>query len=220
MTCCTHCRAIEAKFGPKVAQGDLRRYRRRGPSHTSKQIIGMLPERALAGANLLDVGGGIGVLAHEILDRGAASAVLVDAAAAYLEVAAAEAERRGTGERLRIRHGDFVTVAADLPPADIVTLDRVVCCYPDYRALLTAAAGRCRKALAISYPRDRWYVRLILALENLGRRLVRDPFRAFVHPPSLMHAILTGEGLALGASTESMVWRMALYTRRAAERAE
>jgi hypothetical protein len=31
--------------------------------------------------------------------------------------------------------GDFLRVGADLEPADVVALDRVVCCYPLYEPL-------------------------------------------------------------------------------------
>jgi hypothetical protein len=43
-------------------------------------------------------------------------------------------------------------IAGTLPDADVVTLDRVVCCYPDPEALLGAAA-KTRQVLAFTYPR-------------------------------------------------------------------
>ncbi len=213
MRCCAHCRAIDDKFGRNAAEGDLRRYRRRGPDDTTARILVMVRERSLEDATLLDVGGGIGVLVHELVGSGARSAVLVDASTAYLAVATAEAASRGIADQVRVLHGDFLEVARDLGGADVVTLDRVVCCYPDYRALLAAAADQSRNLLVLSYPRDRWYVRFVIALENVARRLRRDPFRTFVHPPEEMGRVLRGAGFVLRRTHDGLVWRVALFTR-------
>lgn len=213
MKCCAHCRVIDDKFGRKVAQGDLRRYRRRGPGDTTARMLAMVRELLLEDVTLLDVGGGIGVLVHELVGSEARSAVLVDASSAYLAVATAEAVSRGIADRVRVLHGDFLEVARDLDAADVVTLDRVVCCYPDYRALLAAAARKSRKLLALSYPRDRWYVRLVIALENFARRLRGDPFRTFVHPPEEMGRVLRGAGFAPRRTHDGIVWQVVLFTR-------
>lgn len=213
MTCCAHCRVIDGKFGRKAAESDLRRYHRRGPDDTTRLILDMLRHLEPADIDLLDVGGGIGIIAHELMIRGVRAAILVEAAAAYLEAAAEEAKRRGNIERLRLLHGDFVDIAREVPRTDVVTLDRVVCCYPDYRRLLAAAGDKTRRALAISYPRDRWHVRLVIALQNLGRRLLRDRFQTFVHPQDEMHGVLSESGLRLREVKDGFVWHVALYVR-------
>jgi magnesium-protoporphyrin O-methyltransferase len=164
-------------------------------------------------ASLLDIGGGIGAIHHELLDDGAVQAVHVDASSAYLEAAREEAGRRGHTERVRFVHADFTDAAADLPPADIVTLDRVVCCYPDYRALLGAAAGRSRVLLGLTYPRERWYVRLGVAIGNAIQRLKRDPFLGFVHPVPEMDGLLRAQGFERVFLRDLFVWEVALYRR-------
>ena len=138
----------------------------------------------------------------------------MDASSAYLEAARDEAARRGHADRVRFVHADFTQAAADLPAADIVTLDRVVCCYPDFRGLLTAAAGRSRALLGLSYPRGTWYVRLAVALGNLFQRLKRDPFRGFVHPVGQMDGLLRGQGFERVFLRDLFVWEVALYRRR------
>lgn len=213
MSCGAHCRATDAKFGGTKAAADLRRYRRRGPDDTTARILALLRESPLQNVTLLDVGGGIGVLAHELLGGEARSAVLVDASTAYLAAANAEAATRGHADRFSVRHGDFVDIAGDLDDADVVTLDRVVCCYPDYRALLAAAAAKSRRLLALSYPRDRWHVRLVIAVENLARRLARNAFRTFVHPPHEMHRVLETAGYRPVREHTGFVWRVMLFER-------
>jgi magnesium-protoporphyrin O-methyltransferase len=167
----------------------------------------------LRNAALLDIGGGIGVIHHELLKDVADEATHVDASAAYLKEATSEAARRGHLERVRFIHADFTDVAPELPPADIVTLDRVVCCYPDFRRLLKAAADHSRRALAFTYPRETWYLRFGLQVINFFQRFRRDPFRVFLHPVEEMDALLRKEGLERVSHRRLFVWEMALYQR-------
>jgi magnesium-protoporphyrin O-methyltransferase len=137
----------------------------------------------------------------------------VDASSAYLKESKNEAARRGHAGQVTFIHADFTDVAPDLSPADIVTLDRVVCCYPDFRALLKAAAGHSTNALALTYPRETWYMRIGLSLINFLQRLWRDPFRVFLHPVAEMDALLKREGLERIFLRRLFVWEMALYRR-------
>jgi magnesium-protoporphyrin O-methyltransferase len=132
-----------------------------------------------------------------------------------LQAAREEAARRGHAERVQFIHADFTEVATGLPQAELVTLDRVVCCYPDFRGLLKAAAGRSRGALAMTYPRQTWYMRIGLQAINFFQRLRRDSFRVFLHPVAEMDALLRGEGLERVSLKRLFVWEMALYRRRA-----
>jgi magnesium-protoporphyrin O-methyltransferase len=213
MACCAYCHAIEGQFTRRTAEGDRRRYRRRGPDPTTAQLLALLSGLDPRGSTLLDIGGGIGVIPLELLAGGARSATLIEASAAYLDAARAEAAAAGQDGRLQFFHGDFVALAGDVPDADLVTLDRVVCCYPDHHALLATSAGKCRRAFALSYPRDRWHVRAVVRLQNLVRRLLGNSFRTFVHPDTEIHRALTEAGLRLAEARDGLVWRAALYVR-------
>jgi len=216
MTCCTGYCAAEAQFNRNVAQRDLRRYRRRGADATTRLILAELRRCPLEGWRLLDVGGGIGVICRELADTGVASATIVEASPAYLEVARREVGTRYGPRPTQFILGDFAVIAATLPDADVVTLDRVVCCYPDAEALLQQAAGRARQLLAFTYPRDRWYVRTLIVLENLWLRLTGKKFRAFVHAPERMAAVLEAAGLVRATRRETLVWTLDLYRRGSA----
>ena len=104
-------------------------------------------------------------------------------------------------------------IAGTLPDADVVTLNRVVCCYPDAEALVGAAASRTRQVLAFTYPRDRWYVRTMIALVNFWLRLTGKKFRAFVHSPERMAAVLEASGLMRATQRGTLVWMLDLYHR-------
>ena len=213
MVCCTGYCAAEAQFDRKVAERDLRRYRRRGANATTRLMLAELRRWPLEGRQLLDVGGGIGVISAELAGAGVASATSVEASPAYLEVARREVGLKYGSRPTQFVLGDFAVIAGTLPDADVVTLERVVCCYPDAAALLGTAAARTRQVLAFTYPRDRWYVRTVFAMVNFWLRLTGKEFRAFVHAPERMGAVLEAAGLVRATRRETLVWTLDLYRR-------
>lgn len=210
---CNCCEITDNAFTEEEAKAELRQYRRRGPMKQTKLMLEAIRSLRLKNANLIDIGGGVGAIHHELLGDVADEATHVDASSAYLREAKQEAARRGHTEQVRFIHADFTDVASELPEADIVTLDRVVCCYPDFRRLLKAAAEHSQRALAFTYPREVWYLRIGLKIINFFQRLRRDPFRVFLHPVAEMDALLKREGFKRVTLRRLFVWEMALYQR-------
>jgi hypothetical protein len=213
MSCCSHCEDAESFFSPRTARRDLRRYRRRGPRGTTRHLLRMIEREEFRGGALLDIGGGVGAIQHTLLRDGLARAVHVDASTAYLEAAESEATRQGHRERVEYHHGDFVDVAHDLPDVDIVTLDRVVCCYPDMPRMVRASAALARRLYGLSFPREHWGTRTALALGNLFFRVRRSAFRAYVHPPAAIDAEVRRQGFTPIARARSLLWHIVLYRR-------
>ena len=176
-------------------------------------LLELLEPYRFVGVSLLDIGGGVGIIDQELLRAGAGHAVLVDGSTAYLEVAREEARRAGLLDRIEFVEGDFVRRAATVDAADIVTLDRVVCCYPDVESLVGLSAERARSAYGLVMPRDRLMVRLSIALENLWFRLSRRPYRAYVHPTARVDAILAERGLHATGERRTQFWRAVVYDR-------
>ena len=206
-------------FDQKSADADLDRYQRHGPDQTTVMLLGMIRERGVQGASILDIGGGIGVIDHELLRAGAGYAVLVDASPPALAAARAEARRRGVLDRLDFVDGDFVSRAASIDPADIVTLDRVVCCYPDVESLVRLSASRARRVYALVLPRDRWILRVGLGVLNVWFRIRGFGYRSFVHPNARVDAIVAQAGLHPAREERTFVWRVVLYDRAASSAA-
>jgi magnesium-protoporphyrin O-methyltransferase len=167
-----------------------------------------------AGSTVLDVGGGIGVLDQELLRMGAGHAVIVDASPAYLDVARDEARRRMTLDRIELVEGDFVARAPWVERADIVTLDRVVCCYPDAESLVASSAARARRVYGLVLPRDSLLSRLGVGLLNLGYRVRRQGYRAFAHPNALVDRLAGAHGLGPIAERKTWFWRVVVYAPR------
>src|ERR1044072_7272802 len=210
MSCCA-ASPCESQFDRKRAARELESYRADGPSNaTTRALIQLLGRTSAAGSTLLDIGGGVGAIQYDLLARGAPPGA---AGGAYQRAARAEAERQGVSARIDFRLGDFVALAPDVPAADIVTLDRVVCCYPDMEPLVRLSAERCRRLNGLSYPRDRWPVRATVATENVFRRMFGNPFRSFVHSPAAMDRLITGLGFTLQSSVRTFAWEIAVYRR-------
>ena len=206
--------AANQQFNQKKVAQELARYRERGPGPTTRMLVDGIAQSGTLSGTVLDVGSGVGGLTFALLDRGATSAVAVDASTAYVRAARDEAVHRGQESAIRFVHADFVDVAHQVPSASIVTLDRVVCCYPSCEPLLDAALAHAERCLALSYPRDVWYVRVGMALENGRRRLARNNFRTFVHPITKIEERIRRAGFRLWRRRESWIWSADVYLRQ------
>jgi SAM-dependent methyltransferase len=215
MPCSSNCCGTADFFGERIARQHLRKYRRKGPYGTTKRLLAALRDAMAPKQTLLDVGGGVGMIAHEMLATGTSTAVIVDASPAFLAAAREESERRHTEDRLRLQLGDAVELRDDVPAADVVTLDKVVCCYVDMESLLAITASRARRLMALAYPRDDWWVRLIVAGGNFVLRVRGNTFRSYVHRNAAIEAALGRAGLAPRSRRRGAFWIVAVFERAA-----
>jgi 2-polyprenyl-3-methyl-5-hydroxy-6-metoxy-1,4-benzoquinol methylase len=213
---CSHCCGVEKIFGKGLAEHDLHDYQIHGPSKTTRLLIEALKAGGVEGLALLDIGGGVGTIQHVLLNAGVSRATAVEASSAYLQVDRQEAERRGDAARITFYHGDFVDLARQVPQADIVTLDKVVCCYPDMRALVGLSAAHAAKVYGVIFPRDTWWIRAGSWLLNLFLRLARNSFRAFVHPSAEVEAVIRANGLERRYYHTTFFWQVMVYERNTA----
>ncbi|HKW48476.1 MAG TPA: methyltransferase domain-containing protein [Gemmatimonadaceae bacterium] len=192
---------------------DLRRYHRNGPDKTTRVLLDALKAEKVAGLSVLDIGAGIGVVQHELLAAGAASALHVDATSSNIRAAREEATRQGHADRVAFLQGDFVALAPDVREADVVTLDRVICCYPNMEQLVAASASRARRLYGAVFPRERWFGKAFVATENFFRRVTGNAFRSYIHPVQAIDAAIRQQGLTLRFAHETIAWRVAVYSR-------
>lgn len=212
--CSVFDRAADQQFNQKKVALELRRYREKGPGPTTRLLADGIARSGVLSGTVLDVGSGIGALTLALLEQGAASAIAVDASTAYVGAARDEAVRRGRTDAIQFVHADFVETASQLPSASVVTLDRVVCCYPSWERLLDAALGHAERCVALSYPRDAWYVRLGITFENGQRWLARNSFRTFVHPVQKIEETIRVAGFELSSRRQTWMWSVDVYLRR------
>jgi len=203
---------IDHHFDAKIAEGDLQTYATKGPNPTTRRLLEQVLKIGV-GESVLDIGSGIGAVSFEFLAAGYAKSVAVDISTAYTTTSRSEAKRLGLENRMIVVQGDFAQSTTSIQPADTVVMDRVVCCYPEYRPLLEKALDHSLRLFAFAYPRDRWYVRTIFALENGRRRLQRDSFRAVVHSAREMESMISSRGFRRAGRTGTIAWIIDVYRR-------
>ncbi len=211
--CGPGCNCGGNEFGEGAAQRSLRAYRRSGPTGTTAWLIDGLRADGVAGMTVLDIGAGVGAVHQELLAAGAARAVDVDGSPAYVAAAREESVRRGTADRVRHEVGDFVALAPGIEPADIVALDRVVCCYPDMEALVRASVDHARRRYGLVYPRDTWWIRVGGRLLNGCARLFRQRVRVYIHATTAVDTIVRAGGFVPGIRRTNLYWQVAIYER-------
>ena len=207
------CPGCPNLFSDKAAADDLASYRRSGPDSTTRRLIRAIVAEGIEGSHVLDIGGGVGAIQLELLDAGAASTESVDASAPYVAVARAEAERRGFGDRTVHRAGDFVALADEVAPADVVTLVRMICCYSDMPRLVGTSIGHARRMIGLVYPRDTLWVRAFARIMNLGEWLIRRPIRWYIHREAAVDGLLMAAGFERRMLDRGLLWQVALYVR-------
>jgi magnesium-protoporphyrin O-methyltransferase len=191
MSCCASCSGFNAQFDRRRADRDLARYRREGPLASTRQLIEAIRSVKTGITSVLDIGCGVGAVGHELLDQGVARVTFVDLSEAYLAAARAD----------------------DINQADVVALDRVICCYPDMERLVSRAADRAASLVGAVYPRGDWWVRAVIVAENAVRRIRGTTFRAFVHSPAAIDAAFERAGLTRKSVARGVVWTVAVYER-------
>ena len=212
MDCCEPT-LYDDQFDARRADKRLREYRRNGPNGWTGRLVAGLSAGGVDGLTVLDIGAGVGAVHHALLDAGAASAVDVDASGPYIAAARTEAERRGLADRVTYLKGDAVALAGDIDGADLVALDRVVCCYPDMEALVGVAAERTRRRLGMVLPRDDAWIRAGVGVSNRWSAIRRDPFRVHVHGTAAVLEVATAGGLVPLASHRGRFWQTMILER-------
>jgi magnesium-protoporphyrin O-methyltransferase len=205
---------LDEIFTERVSKHDARKFRRRGLDVRARRLMRALERRVgLQGRSTLEIGIGTGGFTVEMLKRGATSAVGVDAMSNQLQQAQTLAREAGVADRLQLQLGDVTAIGEQLGESDVVVLDRVICCYPDWSALLTVAALHARMALAISYPRQSWYSRIWITSGNLFMRVLRRTFRIHLHSPGAMQQLLRTHGFSPRVVGHRAVWELLIATR-------
>lgn len=207
---------FERLFDAREAQHDLDAWRRDGLPAATRELIDALRFDPLDGATVLDIGAGVGMVHLELLAAGAGRAVDVDASTAYLAVARAEADRRGVAGRVTYYHGDVVELAETLPQADLVALDRVICCYPDLEAMLNAAVATGPRLIGFVHPTDAAWARGAMRLFNAVSGLLRRHHSFYAHRRSEMERVLGAAGFAERHRGGRRFWKVTVYARSGA----
>jgi 2-polyprenyl-3-methyl-5-hydroxy-6-metoxy-1,4-benzoquinol methylase len=199
------------KYFSDQAERYAKRYRKKGLDSTSDRLLRGLAYLGIESCTVLDIGCGIGALHLRMLKLGATSAVGVELSEGMLEQAQRLAEEMGIPGRVKYKRGDFVALDGEIEPADIVILDRVICCYAHPELLIEASAGKCNGLYAVSYPRDNVFGKFSFKSMAWLGELFRWSFHPYYHDPVQLEMRFQRLGLRGVFTDETPVWRIRIF---------
>jgi magnesium-protoporphyrin O-methyltransferase len=201
-------------FTSREAARTAARFRRRGLRGSAAELAMAVQGAAPPGGLMIEVGGGAGQIQVVLLEAGAMSKSINIELSDNWEVAASKLiDEHGLAGRVERRIGDFVDQAETLPVAEMVVMHRVICCYPDWRAMLTSASSRAQGVVGVTIPAYQWWTRAVILLVNFTLKLRGMRFRAFVHPPQPMIAMMKSAGFSVVYDRSRPVWRTIVFQR-------
>jgi SAM-dependent methyltransferase len=210
---CCRSGPCEELFKPRVARRSLEQYRKKGHGDLERRMLAAASEGGLAGARVLEIGGGIGTLQAELLEAGAERGEVVEIVAAWEPYARELAREKGLDERTSFRVADILEDPQGVERAEVVLMNRVVCCSPDGVQLTAAAARLAARRLVLSYPRDVFWMQAGVRLLNAGMRVLGRSFRAFAHPREALLGAARSQGLTLLLSGRQGPWEFVALER-------
>jgi magnesium-protoporphyrin O-methyltransferase len=155
-------------FTSREAARTAARFRRKGLRGTAAELAKAVQAVSPPGGLLIEVGGGTGQIQVALLEAGAvAKSLNIELSDNWEEAASKLIDEHGLAGRVDRRIGDFVDHASMLPIAEVVVMHRVICCYPDWRAMLTSASSRAQSVIGMTIPAYRWSTRTVIGLTNL-----------------------------------------------------
>ena len=209
-TCCPHAQSA-SRFFSFFAKRYRKRFGKRGFEPSQEQLLKGLESVGYSGGDVLEIGCGVGHLHQTLLERGARSAVGVDLAPQMLAEARDWADQRGLTDRTQYIEGDFIELLDEIAPADVTLMDKVVCCYPDADTLVNRSLEKTKQAYALTFPRDRWFVKFGMGVCAFFLWLVRSSFRPYVHDPKQIETWVRERGFNKKFQDTTAVWLTQVY---------
>jgi magnesium-protoporphyrin O-methyltransferase len=180
-----------------------------------RELIAAVTRTKLEGKTVLEVGCGPGDLIRELVRAGASRASGIDLAEQTLEQARQKAADENLADRITFRVGNGAKDALDAH--DIVVLDKVICCYPDWPGMIDNTSGAARSVYGFVIPRSQgWssvFVKAFIGMGNFFLKMRRCGFRGFVHDYRKIDAHLKSKGFQRAHYSRGPIWMTAVYAR-------
>lgn len=197
------------------------RYKKRGLSQSSKLLLNFILQEGIQGGSVVDLGCGAGGFSMQLLKEGAGTATGFDLSPNMIDSAMQLAKAEGFQGRTKFVVGNGAT--AELPSCDVVIMDKVLCCYPEWQPLLTNAISSSQRMVGFIVPRD---IGIAKVPFRLGVRLVnffakrRGNIQFYLHPLNMVDRTLRESGFTQLEKRTKRFWLIFLYSRRSGETSE
>lgn len=201
------------KFFSRWSKRYAKRFRKGGLEKTQRYILEGIRKEPVTARRILDIGCGVGSLHLTLLKEGAATATGVEISEGMISQAKKFAEDFQLQDRTNYVVGDFVREAPSVQEADLTILDKVVCCYEDYDALITASTSKTRAIYALSHPRQNILVESVFKLQIFFAKLFRSAFHPFWHDWTAIHRLILTKNFELIYSNSTIAWQVLVYRR-------
>jgi tRNA1(Val) A37 N6-methylase TrmN6 len=208
--CCPHSRSGGRIFS-FFARSSRRRFTKKGFEPSQNQLMAGLKQAGYNNATLLEVGSGVGYLHQVLLEQGAKSAVGIDLASDMLKEAKDWAIEKGLADRIEYIQGDFIELLDQVEAAEVTILDKVVCCYPHAELLINSSIAKNSRVYALTYPRDRWFIKVAIEVMALFLKLSGSSFRGFVHNPDDIERWIIEAGYKKTYQEQTFIWLSQIY---------
>jgi magnesium-protoporphyrin O-methyltransferase len=206
-----HCCGADLFFDKKKSNKEYREYLKKGPSKITGKIIKQLSNQMIEGKSLLDVGGGIGALQWWFLAMGGAQTSSIDASSSYLQQSQNHAMENDWDNKTHFIYGDYTEVHSQVHSPDFITLDKVVCCYPNFNEIIEISCGKANSHVALSYPTDDVISKIIFGLIIVFAKLKRNSFRPYIHPVKSIRILFEQCGYERVSHTITYPWHIETY---------
>jgi len=205
------CNLYDNQFDDKVAQRDLKNHLKGKDKKETKKLLHMLSDVDVSNKSLLDIGGGVGVIADQLFKKGLEKSTMVDISRAYQSAAKSLLSGYVSEGRSHFILGDFSQVYTNIETADIVTLDKVICCYEDFDSLVKTSVARANSIYAIILPRNAWWVKLFNKFGVVWRKISGNEFNSYIHPIKEIEKIIHSAGFRQFKFHAHWEWLIRVY---------
>jgi len=202
----------DTTFDLKRANKEMTQYLKTGPKKSTKYLLKPLQEWIQVEDSLLDIGSGVGALIWELLENGIDHVHYIEISDAYSKVFKEQVASKALEKQVNILTGDFTEHHPSLPQVDVVTMDKVICCYQDYRPLVKLSLQKARKVYAYTILRDIWWVKAVNKVESLIKSFT-NYLRTHIHPTAEIEEMVVSQGFKKIYQKSHREWLTVIYTK-------
>ncbi len=87
----------------------------------------------------------------------------------------------------------------------------MICCYPDMDRLLSLSLDRAGRLYGLVYPRDSWWMGVMIPIVNFGLWALGKHFRMFLHASREVEKRVLERGFTRRYYARTFMWQVVVY---------